>query len=68
MIGTIKELTKENKLLTGISRVVLSENELKKITEMCIWKEDYDEWRIQPFSFKEKKLDFPSIKPHQCNI
>lgn len=68
MIGTIKELTKENKLFAGMIRMLLTENEIKRITEMSSWKEVNEEWRIQPFSFKDKKLNFPSIKAHQGTL
>jgi kinesin family protein 3/17 len=64
MLSTIKELTKENKLYAGLVRMILTENEIKRITDLCQWKEDNEEWKIQPFSFKEKKLNFPSIKPY----
>jgi hypothetical protein len=46
-------------------KMILSENEIKRIVEKCKWNEDNEEWRIQPFSFKEKKLQLPGIRPHQ---
>jgi len=68
MIDTIKELTKENKLFAGMLRMILSDNEIKRITEMSVWKDVNEDWRIKPFSIKEKKLNFPSINPHQSKI
>ena len=65
IVETVKELTKESKLYNGMLKMILSENEIKRIVEKCKWNEDNEEWRIQPFSFKEKKLQLPGIRPHQ---
>jgi hypothetical protein len=46
-------------------KMILSENEIKRIVEKSKWNEDNEEWRIQPFCFKEKKLQLPGIRPHQ---
>lgn len=45
--------------------MILSDQEIKRIVEMCKWNEDNEEWKIQPFSFREKKLQLPNIKPYQ---
>ncbi len=65
IVETVKELTKESKLYNGMLKMILSENEIKRIVEKSKWNEDNEEWRIQPFSFKEKKLQLPGIRPHQ---
>jgi len=65
MLDTIRALTKENKLYVGLLKVILSESEIKKLSELSKWNEDNEEWRIQPFSLREKKVQLPSIKPHQ---
>lgn len=65
MVGTIKELNKESKLYAGISKMILSENEIKRILEVSLWNEDNEEWKIKPFSFHDKKVNFPGIKAHQ---
>jgi len=61
----LKQYYKDYKLYKGIVRFVLSEQEIKKITELSQWREDQEEWRIQPFHFKEKVLKLPTIRPHQ---
>jgi len=67
LMGTVKELSKESKLYHGLIKMLLSETEIKRILEMSLWKEDNEEWKIQPFSFREKKLALPGIKMHQGN-
>ena len=65
IIDTVKELTKESKLYHGMLKIILSENEIKRIIELSKWNEENEDWRIQPYCFKEKKLNLPSLKPHQ---
>lgn len=65
MLDTIRALNKENKLYIGLLRIILSESEIKKLSELSKWNEDNEEWRLQPFSLREKKVQLPSIKPHQ---
>ncbi len=64
----LKQYYKDYKLYQGIVKFVLSEHEIKKITEMSQWREDLEEWRIQPFHFREKNLKLPTIKPHQSRL
>jgi hypothetical protein len=64
----LKQYYKDYKLYQGMIKFTLSEQEIKKITELSQWRDDYEEWRIQPFHFKEKNLKLPNIKPHQGNI
>ncbi len=68
IVETVKELTKESKLYKGMLKMLLGDGEIKKIVEMSKWNEDNQEWRIHPFSFREKKLQLPGIKPHQGKI
>ena len=69
MVCTIKEVTKENKLYYGILKMVLTENEIKKIIDFSSWKEENEEWKIHPFSInpkdKNQAIKFPSLKQHQ---
>jgi hypothetical protein len=65
---TIKDLIKENKLYNGMLKIILSDNEIKKIIELSKYNEDNEEWYIQPFNFKEKNLKLPTIKKHQSKI
>jgi hypothetical protein len=65
MLDTIRVLNKENKLYFGLLKMILSDSEIKKISELSKWNEDNEEWRIQPFSFRDKKIQLPSIKQHQ---
>ena len=61
----MKEYYKDYKLYQGMVKMMLSEQEIKKIVELSQWKEDGEQWRNQPFHFKEKNLKLPTIKPHQ---
>lgn len=61
----LKQYYKDYKLYQGMVKFILSEQEIKKITEQSQWRDDLEEWRIQPFHFREKKLNLPTIKPHQ---
>jgi hypothetical protein len=65
MLDTIRALNKENKLYYGLLKMVLTESEIKKLAELSKWNEDNEDWRIQPFSFREKKIQLPQIKQHQ---
>lgn len=62
---SIKDANKECKLYQGMIQMLLSNGEIKRITELSKYNEDNDDWRIIPFSFKDKKTSFPNIKPHQ---
>jgi kinesin family protein 3/17 len=64
----LKEYYKDYKFYQGVSKFILKEKELKSIMELSKWREDNEEWRIQPFNFREKKINFPSIRPHQGKI
>lgn len=64
----LKEYYKDYKLYQGIVKFIISDQEIKKITESSQWKGDIEEWRIQPFHFREKTLKLPNIKPHQSKI
>jgi hypothetical protein len=66
--NAIKEMLKENKLFQGMIKIILSEGEIKRITELSKWNEDNEEWKIQPFSFKDKALKLPTLKNHQGKI
>lgn len=61
----LKEYYKDFKFYQGVTKFILTEKELKSIVELSKWKEDNEEWRIQPFNFREKKINLPSIRPHQ---
>ena len=63
--NAIKEMLKENKLFQGMIKIILSEGEIKRITELSKWNEENEEWKIQPFSFKDKALKLPTLKNHQ---
>jgi len=65
IVNTVKESSKESKLYIGMLKMLLSENEIKKIIEVSRWNEDNEEWKIHPFILREKKLQLPTIKPHQ---
>jgi len=71
MTNENKELSKENKLYYGILRMVLTENEIKKIIDFSTWKEEKEEWKIHPFTInpkdKNQTLKFPDLKQHQIN-
>ena len=64
MMETIKELNKESKLYHGMLKIMLSDAEIKRIIELSKYNEENDQWKIQPYHFKDKKLLLPTIKPH----
>ena len=66
--NAIREMLKENKLFQGMIKFVLSEGEIKRITELSKWSEENEEWKIQPFSFKDKSLKLPNLKNHQGRL
>jgi len=68
MVGTIKELNKESKLYAGIAKMLLSDQEIKRILEVSLWNEDNEEWKIKPFAFHDKKISFPGINKHQSKF
>jgi len=63
----LKQYYKDYKLYQGLVKFILSEQEIKKITESSQYRDDLEEWRIQPFNFREKNMKLPTIKPHQGN-
>jgi hypothetical protein len=65
--NAIRDMYKENKLMHGMLRIMLSEGEIKRITELSKWSDENDEWKVQPFSFKDKTLKLPTLKNHQIN-
>jgi kinesin family protein 3/17 len=67
IVETVKTVSKESKLYQGLLKMILSEVEIKKIIELSKWNEDNEEWKIQPYSFRDKKLQLPNIKPHLGN-
>lgn len=68
LVESVKDLTKESKLYHNMLKIILNDNEIKKIIELSKWNDDNEEWRIQPFAFKEKKLQLPSLRPHQGKL
>jgi len=71
IISSTKESNKENKLYLGILKMILTDNEIKKIIDFSSWKEENEEWKIHPFSLNHKEtngpLNFPSLKGFQIN-
>jgi hypothetical protein len=65
--NAIRDMYKENKLFNGMLRILLSEGEIKRITELSRWSDENDEWKVQPFSFKDKSFKLPTLKNHQIN-
>jgi hypothetical protein len=65
--NAIRDMYKENKLYHGMLRIMLSDGEIKRITELSRWSDENDEWKVQPFSFKDKSFKLPTIKNHQLN-
>ncbi len=68
IVDSVKESNKECKLYSNILKMLLTDSEIKKITELSRWMEENEEWRIVPFFLKEKRMQLPTLKPHQGNI
>ncbi|CAD8105757.1 unnamed protein product [Paramecium sonneborni] len=63
-LDTIRSQSKEIKLFSGILRMILLQEDIDKITNICEWNEDLEEYKIPPFNIKAKKVNFPSL-PYQ---
>ena len=66
LMNTITELTKETKLYLGMLRIMLKDYEIRHIHELSEYDEESEEWRIVPFSIKDKNFKvLPNIFAHQ---
>ncbi|CAD8189553.1 unnamed protein product [Paramecium pentaurelia] len=63
-LDTIRSQSKEIKLVTGILRMILLQEDIEKITNCCEWNDDLEEYKIPPFNIKAKKVNFPNL-PYQ---
>ncbi|CAD8202494.1 unnamed protein product [Paramecium octaurelia] len=66
MLETIRSQQREIKLYAGIVKMMLSQNELESIQAASDWDEDAQEYKIPPFNFKAKKVNFPSLPYKQA--
>ena len=41
--------------------MILSQEDIDKITNLCGWNDDLDEYKIPPFNIKAKKVNFPNL-------
>lgn len=61
MLDTIRNQQKEIKLYSGLVKMIFSQCELEMIQAASEWDEDAQEYKIPPFNFKAKKVNFPSL-------
>jgi hypothetical protein len=47
--------------MTGIIKMLLSNDEIDSVKGACIWNEENKEYLIPPFSFRNKKVYFPKL-------
>jgi hypothetical protein len=66
LLDNIRIQDKELKLLTGIMKMLLSSDEIEVLRTACEWREDANEFMIPPFTFKQKKLNFPTLARGQA--
>ncbi|OWZ11307.1 hypothetical protein PHMEG_00015689 [Phytophthora megakarya] len=59
MLDTIREQTKEAKLLEQLVELFLPQNELVKVWERAVWSEDREEWNLPKL---KPRSDFHTIK------
>lgn len=65
LLALVQALGKESKLYYSILKVLMTDNEIKKIIELSKYKEESDDWKVPPFTFKEKSMYLPNIRQHQ---
>ncbi|CAK60786.1 unnamed protein product (macronuclear) [Paramecium tetraurelia] len=66
MLETIRSQQKEIKLYAGMVKMMFSQSELESIQAASEWDEDAQEYKIPPFNFKAKKVNFPSLPYKQA--
>ncbi|CAD8199987.1 unnamed protein product [Paramecium pentaurelia] len=66
MLDTIRNQQKEIKLYAGLVKMMFSQNELETLQAASEWDEDAQEYKIPPFNFKAKKVNFPSLPYKQA--
>lgn len=59
MLDTIREQTKESKLLEQLVELFLPQNELVKVWERAVWSEEREEWNLPKL---KPRSDFHTIK------
>ncbi|TMW64781.1 hypothetical protein Poli38472_011661 [Pythium oligandrum] len=59
LLDTIREQTKESKLLEQLVELFLPQNELVKVWERAVWAEDKEEWQLPKI---KPRSDFQKIK------
>ncbi|CAD8096137.1 unnamed protein product [Paramecium primaurelia] len=66
MLDTIRNQQKEIKLYAGLVKMMFSQNELETLQAASEWDEDAQDYKIPPFNFKAKKVNFPSLPYKQA--
>ncbi|CAD8111477.1 unnamed protein product [Paramecium sonneborni] len=66
MLETIRNQQKEIKLYAGLVKMMFSQNELETLQAASEWDDDAQEYKIPPFNFKAKKVNFPSLPYKQA--
>ncbi|CAK59575.1 unnamed protein product (macronuclear) [Paramecium tetraurelia] len=66
LLDTIRSQEKEIKLYSGIVKMMFNQTELESLQAACEWDDDSQEYKIPPFNFKAKKVNFPNLPYKQA--
>ncbi|CAD8198613.1 unnamed protein product [Paramecium octaurelia] len=66
LLDTIRSQEKEIKLYSGIVKMMFNQTELESLQAACEWDDDSSDYKIPPFNFKAKKVNFPNLPYKQA--
>ncbi|CAD8107920.1 unnamed protein product [Paramecium primaurelia] len=66
MLETIRNQQKEIKLYISLVKMMFNQKELETLQAASEWDEDAQEYKIPPFNFKAKKVNFPALPYKQA--
>ncbi|CAD8104984.1 unnamed protein product [Paramecium sonneborni] len=66
LLDTIRSQEKEIKLYSGIIKMMFNQIELESLQAACEWDDESQDYKIPPFNFKAKKVNFPNLPYKQA--
>ncbi|KAL4473629.1 hypothetical protein ABPG74_022493 [Tetrahymena malaccensis] len=66
LLDTIRYQQREVKILMSICQMLLTPDEIEIIKGQGEWQDDYQVYKLPPFYFKQKKLNFPKLPAAQA--
>lgn len=61
LLDTIRYQSREVKIYQTICQMLLTSDEIEIIKSQGEWQDDYSIYKLPPFYFKSKKLNFPKL-------